>query len=107
MAAKAPLARTGIPGLDDVLAGGLPPNRMYLIQGEPGVGKTTIGLQFLLHGAREGERGIYISLSETAEELSAVAESHGWDLAAIAVHEVLPSGNFLAEDENTLFQPSE
>ncbi|HEY6051022.1 MAG TPA: ATPase domain-containing protein, partial [Thermoanaerobaculia bacterium] len=107
-AAKAARLNTGITGLDDVLGGGLPPNRMYLVQGDPGVGKTTIGLQFLLTGAARGEKGLYVTLSETAEELSAVAESHGWNLDSLTIHEVMPSGSLLlAEDDSTLFQPSE
>jgi circadian clock protein KaiC len=107
-APKAVRVKTGIRGLDDVVDGGLPANRMYLVQGDPGVGKTTIGLQFLLDGAAAGERGLYVTLSETAEELSAVAHSHGWDLGGITVHEVMPSTSLLlAEDDSTLFQPSE
>jgi circadian clock protein KaiC len=107
-AAKAARVKTGITGLDDVLGGGLPVNRMYLIQGDPGVGKTTIGLEFLLAGAALGERGLYVTLSETAEELSAVAEAHGWNLDTLTVHEVMPDGALLlAEDDSTLFQPAE
>jgi len=105
---SAPGVRTGIRGLDDVVGGGLPANRMYLVQGDPGVGKTTIGLQFLLNGLAAGEHGLYVTLSETAEELEAVARSHGWDLSGITVHEVMPSASLLlAEDDSTLFQPSE
>ena len=69
---------TGIPGLDDVMAGGLPARHLFLIEGDPGTGKTTLGLQFLLEGARQGERGLYVTLSETKEELVGVAASHGW-----------------------------
>src|SRR3954469_3897735 len=75
----------GIVGLDDVLGGGLPSHRFYLVQGDPGVGKTTLALQFLLEGVRRGERVLYIPLSETKEELVAVAESHRWSLAGIAL----------------------
>ena len=67
---NAQVASTGIAGLDDVLRGGLPPNRIYLIKGQPGVGKTTLGLQFLLAGAARGELGLYITLSETKNELA-------------------------------------
>ena len=101
---KDELARTGIEGLDYVLEGGLPRNRMYLIQGDPGVGKTTLGLQFLLEGARKGEKGVYIALSETADELHAVARSHGWSLDGVHVQEIV---ELLPEEENTLFHASE
>ena len=80
-------APTGIQGLDYILLGGFPRNRVYLIQGDPGVGKTTMGLQFLLEGMRAGEPGLYITLSETAEELRAVATSHGWSLDGLAIYE--------------------
>jgi circadian clock protein KaiC len=68
---------TGVQGLDDVLGGGLAPNRLYLVEGAPGSGKTTLTLRFLLEGRDRGEPGLYVSLSETAEELQAVAASHG------------------------------
>lgn len=103
---KGATASTGIPGLDDVLAGGLPRDRMYLLQGDPGVGKTTIGLQFLRTGVASGDKGLYITLSETRNELLAVARSHGWSLDGIEIHELVPSGD-LSPDDNTLFQPSE
>ena len=67
--ATPPLAATGIKGLDDILGGGFAPNRLYLIEGDPGSGKTTLALQFLLEGAAAGERGLYVTLSETKEEL--------------------------------------
>ena len=100
-------AQTGIPGLDDVLGGGLPRNLLYVVQGSPGAGKTTIGLQFLIAGREAGERGLYVSLSETGEELRAAARSHGWSLDGIDIHEVLPPENVSAEAENTLFHPAE
>src|SRR5262245_60787954 len=71
-------AQFGIPGLDDVLLGGLIRNRQYLLEGTPGSGKTTLALQFLLEGARLGEKGLYITLSETEQELRDAAASHGW-----------------------------
>src|SRR3954463_11347853 len=71
---------TGIEGLDNILEGGFPENRIYLVEGDPGTGKTTLALQFLLEGARVGEAGLYVTLSETKEELEAVAASHGWSL---------------------------
>jgi circadian clock protein KaiC len=68
---------TGVPGLDSVMAGGYPARHMFLVEGDPGTGKTTLGLQFLLEAVRMGERGLYVTLSETAEELAMVAASHG------------------------------
>ncbi len=102
------LAATGIPGLDDVVRGGLPRNRLYLVQGDPGAGKTTLGLQFLLEGARQGESGLYITLSESREEVEAVAQSHGWSLGDIRLFELTAAQqrNTL-KDDNTLFDPSE
>ncbi|HEY2901080.1 MAG TPA: ATPase domain-containing protein [Polyangia bacterium] len=100
-------ARTGIAGLDDILRGGFPRGRIYLVEGDPGVGKTTLALRFLMEGRREGERVIYITLSETKEELSAVAASHGWTLDGIDVHELAAPAAFSGDDENTLFHPSE
>lgn len=79
---------TGNAGLDDILRGGLPPNRLYLVEGAPGSGKTTLGLQFLLEGVARGESSLYITLSETSEELRAVANSHGWSLEGINLFEL-------------------
>lgn len=98
---------TGVPGLDDVLAGGFPPGHLYLVEGDPGVGKTTLGMQFLMAGASGGKKQLYITLSETANELRGVAESHGWDLSGIEIHEVIPSADIVEGDDNTLFHPSE
>ena len=101
-------AATGIAGLDDVLRGGFPANRVYLIQGDPGSGKTTLGLQFLLEGRRMGETGMYVSLSETRDEIVAVARSHGWSLDGIRLFEMQEVAPQLSEEaENTLFEPSE
>src|SRR5580692_8983293 len=98
----------GVEGLDDVLGGGLPRNRIYLIQGDPGVGKTTLALQFLLEGVRLGETGLYITLSETKEELEMVAHSHGWDLGKIQLFELSSIEESLkGEMDNTFFHPSE
>lgn len=102
------LASTGISGLDDILRGGLPRRRIYLLQGDPGVGKTTLGLQFLLEGAAKGEAGLYVTLSETEEELRAVASSHGWSLDALTLHQLSSVEERLAaQQQNTLFHPSD
>lgn len=103
-----PLLSTGIAGLDAILGGGLTPDRLYLVEGSPGSGKTTLALQFLRAGAARGERVLYISLSETEEELRAVGASHGWDLAGVNVRELIPSEESLKPDEQyTMFHPSE
>jgi circadian clock protein KaiC len=99
---------TGVPGLDDVLNGGLPRHRLYLVDGHPGVGKTTLALQFLLEGSRRGEQGLYVTLSETKAELDAVAQSHGWSLADIGVIELSQIESAIgARPQNTLFHPAE
>ena len=98
---------TGIGGLDYLLRGGLPSHRIHLIEGHPGAGKTTLGLQFLLEGVKRGESCMYITLSETAEELRANAASHGWDLSGIHMQEFQPTENLRPEEQYTLFHPSE
>lgn len=101
-------ALTGIAGLDDVLAGGLTPGRLYLIEGSPGAGKTTLAFQFLMEGARRGEKVVYVTLSETEEELRSMADSHGWDVSGVPVLEHVPSEEALrADDQYTMFHPSE
>ena len=80
MTGAAPKALTGVPGLDDVLLGGLTMGRIFLLEGNPGTGKTTMALSFLREGARRGERGLYVTLSETEQELRSGAESHGWEI---------------------------
>jgi circadian clock protein KaiC len=92
-------ARTGIEGLDDVLGGGLDRGRTFLVEGSPGTGKTTIALQFLLTGAAAGERCLYVTLSETEDELRATATAHGWDLEGVDVFELIPPENLLDEDQ--------
>jgi len=100
--------KTGVPGLDDILAGGLTANRLYLLEGAPGTGKTTIAMQFLRAGADRGEAVLYVTLSETAHELHGVARSHGWELDGIELREMLPSTDALEPDEQyTMFHPSE
>jgi circadian clock protein KaiC len=99
---------TGIAGLDEVLPGGFPAHRLYLIEGMPGTGKTTLALQFLLEGCRAGERGLYVTLSETKEELQEVARSHGWSLDGIDLYELGASESRLKpEQEYTIFHPEE
>jgi circadian clock protein KaiC len=94
-----PKAQIGVEGLDDILAGGLAPGHVYLLEGNPGTGKTTIALQFLLEGAKAGETGLYITLSETEQELREGAASHGWVLNdAIHVFELLPPESLLDEE---------
>jgi circadian clock protein KaiC len=102
------LCKTGIEGFDDVLNGGLPRNRVYLVLGEPGVGKTTLALQFLLEGEKMGERGLYITLSETKVELNEVAVSHGWDISKIDLFELSAlEAQIKGESDTTFFSPSE
>jgi circadian clock protein KaiC len=93
-------ALTGVEGLDDILAGGFQRGRVYLIEGSPGTGKTTIATQFLLTGAAAGERGLYITLSETEAELRESAASHGWEInEPNSVYELVPPENLLDEDQ--------
>src|SRR4029078_9771949 len=80
-----PKAATGIAGLDDIVRGGFPSGRILLVEGDPGVGKTTLALHFLLEGAKRGESSIYVTLSETREELLQVAASHGWSLGGLDI----------------------
>jgi circadian clock protein KaiC len=92
-------AQTGIAGLDHILAGGLTPGHIYLLEGSPGTGKMTLALQFLLEGARAGEAGLYITLSETEQELRDTAASHGWSIPdAIQVFELVPPESLLDPD---------
>jgi circadian clock protein KaiC len=100
-------AGTGIDGLDDILGGGLPRNRLYLLQGFPGVGKTTLALQFLMEGRDRGERGLYITLSESTNELNASAVSHGWTLDGIDIHEHSVEDAVTAQTQHTLFHADE
>jgi circadian clock protein KaiC len=101
------IASTGIDGLDTILGGGLTPERLYLIEGTPGTGKTTLGLGFLLAGAKAGEVGLYVTLAETEHELRAVARTHGWTLDAITLYEMVPADGLGDDQEQTLLHPSE
>jgi circadian clock protein KaiC len=93
-------ARTGVSGLDDILAGGLAPGHVFLPEGNPGSGKTTIAIRFLIEGAKAGEHGLYITLSETEEELRAGAASHGWTIDGnIDIFEVAPPESLLDEEQ--------
>ena len=100
-------ARTGVAGLDEILGGGLPKDHLYLIDGEPGTGKTTLGLQFLIEGAKNGERGLYVTLSESRRERQAVAEAHGWTLEGIEIFELTSDGSLDVQESYTIFHPAE
>ena len=102
-----PRVSTGITELDSVLDGGLTKHRTYLVEGAPGSGKTTIALQFLLQGAAAGERGLYITLSETAAELREVARSHHWSLGEIELFELVSEQGLDPESEQSILEPSE
>lgn len=92
-------APTGISGLDDVLGGGLACGRVFLLEGSPGTGKTTIATQFLMNGAAKGERSLYVTLSETEDEMRASAESHGWSLDGVELFELIPPENLLDDEQ--------
>src|SRR6185437_5657863 len=97
---QAPKALFGVTGLDEVLSGGLARNRLYLLEGTPGSGKTTLAVQFLLEGALGSEKGLYITLSETEQELREAAASHGWSISdKIDIFELLPPENLLDEKQ--------
>jgi circadian clock protein KaiC len=99
---------TGSSGLDDILGGGFDADRVYLIEGRPGTGKTTLALQFLLEGVRQGEPCLYVTLSESERELRSVVSRHGWTLAGIDVFELVPPEASLDPDQElTLFHPAE
>ena len=101
-------ASTGVPGLDDVLRGGLPNHRLYVVEGQPGAGKTTLALQFLLAGVQAGETVLYVTLSETSEELQEIAASHGWSLEGIHLVELDSLAEKVSEEsEYTVYHPSD
>jgi len=99
---------TGIEGLDCILEGGLPEQHLYLIEGDPGSGKTTMALQFLLEAHRGGNPALYVTLSESVHELNAIAQSHGWSLDGLNLFEVMPPPeSLMPEDQYTVFHPSD
>jgi circadian clock protein KaiC len=99
---------TGIEGLDQILDGGFAKNRMFLVEGMPGSGKTTLALQFLLDGVSRGEATLHVTMSETEEELRSAAAAHGWKLDGVHIRELVPSMSELApENQSTMFHPSE
>ncbi len=100
--------QTGIVGLDDILNGGLPQGHLFLVEGDPGTGKTTLALQFLLEGVRRGESVIYVTLSESRKELEQVVRSHGWSTDSLQIYEMVPPEDDLnPEAQYTVFHPSE
>ena len=103
-----PRVSTGCSGLDSILTGGFPRGRLYLIEGDPGAGKTTLALQFMREGVKNGERALYITLSESRADLSHAAQSHGHSIENIEVVELLPNeGDLLPEQQYTVFHPAE
>ncbi len=100
-ASTLPRAVTGIPGLDDILGGGLARNRLHLLEGTPGAGKTTVALNFLLAGAELGETGLYVTLAETEEELREGAASHGWAIPdRVKICELVPPESVLDPEQH-------
>jgi circadian clock protein KaiC len=107
-ARPAPVISSGIRGLDFVLGGGLASDRVFLVEGSPGTGKTTLALQFLLEGVTRGEKTLYVTLAESRHELDAVAASHGWDLGGVDIFELAPADEVLdPEARYTVFHPSD
>jgi len=107
-AARTELFKMGVEGLDDILGGGLARNHLYLIEGDPGTGKTTIAMQFLMEGARCGQKGLYISLSESKVELLEIADSHGWSIGDIEIFELEHDETQLTPEKlYTVFSPTE
>ena len=100
-------ASTGVDGLDDILGGGLPEHHVYLVEGTPGSGKPTLGLQFLRRGAEVGEKGLYITLSETKAELVTVAASHGWSLDGIEIFQLVTEDGLSPDAQQSILHPSE
>src|ERR1044071_1718806 len=109
MAPGAVRSKTGVTGFDDILHGGLIAERFYLIDGNPGSGKTTFALQFLMEGVRNGEKCVYVTLSETRAELIEGAESHGWSTEGIEIVELVPNheDELHGDGQLTMIQPSD
>ena len=106
--AESHLISTGIVGLDEVLCGSIIDAGFYLLQGDPGSGKTTVALQYLFHRAAQGEAGLYISLTESRNDLIRTCRAHGWDLDAIHVSDLTRSAaNLKSENQYSVFHPSE
>src|SRR5690349_1058896 len=104
IARRLPRVPFGIGGLDDILHGGLPAGHLYLLEGTPGAGKTTISLQFALTACQQGDPALYITLSESKQELLAVAASHGWDINAVNIFELTPQEDSLRpEQQDSVF----
>src|SRR5688572_12221308 len=97
---------TGIAGLDDILSGDFMPHRLYHVDGDPGAGKTTLALQYLIEGAQRGEKCLYITLSETKEELLAGAASHGWSLEGVDIVELTAEEHDLNADAQITMYPA-
>lgn len=99
---------TGVDGLDDILSGGLPARQMYLLEGDPGTGKTTLAMQFIIAGVQVGLKGLYVTLSESKAELENSARSHGWNTEELPIAEFVPAEASLSpEQQYTVFHPSE
>src|SRR3954464_12941764 len=108
MAGEKQFVPTGVPGLDDVLMGGFLREGFYLVQGDPGSGKTTVALQFVLGRVRAGEACLYISLTESRRDLEKACQSHGWSLDGLEVCDLSKSAaNLTGEPEASVFHPSE
>jgi circadian clock protein KaiC len=102
-----PAMSTGVEGLDALMLGGFTPGRMYLLEGNPGTGKTTLGMQWLLDGVGRGEPTLYVTLSETRDEMLGVARSHGWSLEGIEVFELAAAESVRSDEQYTLYHPAE
>jgi circadian clock protein KaiC len=99
---------SGVSGLDEILHGGFPHGHFFLVEGEPGCGKTTLGLQFLMEGARRGDKVLYITMSESEDELKQIARAHGWSLDGVILYQYAPNGTTLSpEEQYSVFHPSD